>query len=110
MKKKYLALVFTALSATFSARAQELRPCATDEMVEHSFQQHPELRITQDELEQYTQSYREQINTQSTPSPIYTIPVVSNIINKYDPKNIADNRAQDEENPHWNRIDRAGRG
>jgi PKD repeat protein len=97
MRKLYViaSLAVAFLCASPFLNAQQLKYCGTDEMMNKALQQQPGLQREQDELEQYTQSYKETPQVQGT---VYVIPVVFHIIHMYGPENISDAQIYDEMN------------
>src|ERR1051326_1012619 len=99
MKKICFLLSACATFAMQHSFAQELKYCGTDEMVRQAIANDPQLALNQQQLEQYTEAYRQQNpDVQSVPSPIYYIPIVFHIIHEYGAENISDAQIEDEVN------------
>lgn len=96
MKRIFYALAclpFLALNAR-TVSAQDLKYCGTDEMYHKAITEHPELLQEVQNLETFTQEFRED-NQRSMP-PVYIIPVVFHVIHNYGPENISDAQIMDE--------------
>jgi len=92
-------LVGLALLATIASYAQRPFSCTTGEMVEKSYQDHPEFLTAHEQLEQFTADYVKNNaaeRTASNSAPTYLIPIVFHIIHNYGPENISDAQVYDE--------------
>ncbi len=95
MKKFYLFLV-VALTGFSSLFAQERKACGTDEANRKALLDHPEFLQQQQELEEFTQNYIQNHQSQSrVGGPTYIIPVVFHIIHNYGGENISDAQVLD---------------
>lgn len=96
ISKKLFALIAISLSVATITYSQHYKYCGTTQAVEQSLKEHPEYIISQQELEEYTQSYVEQsgMHTESQ-APVYVIPVVFHVLHKYGAENISDAQIHD---------------
>ena len=90
MRKIYFTLA--AIVATLSSIGQQVHRCGSHIVNDAALQQHPELRIAQEELESFTQNY---VQDESERSAVKIIPIVFHIIHNYGPENISREQVED---------------
>lgn len=93
MKRILYALSLLAISGTLNyTSGQSQLPCSTDEMVNRSLREHPELQQNVDELEKFTERFTA---TNQQGRQVYIIPIVFHIIHNYGTENISDAQVRD---------------
>jgi PKD repeat protein len=95
MKKIYAIAIAVCLTFLNAATAQERRHCFTSEMYNRKMLEHPEMRQSEQELEQFTQHFAQTHANMRQTSTILIIPVVFHIIHNYGPENISDAQVHD---------------
>lgn len=97
MKKLYASILLACTLATPSVlRAQETKPCITQEIANDIFATDPEAKKRYDDLDQLTKeimnNHPQHKGADIADSPFYVIPVVVHIIHTYGPEFIDDNQ------------------
>ena len=97
MKKSVLGTISALLIVSLPGFAQNYF-CATDQMNYNALQAHPELALEIQNLENFTQSYKESSSSkiQTQQAQVYIIPVVFHIIHEYGAENISDAQIYDQ--------------
>lgn len=90
MRKLYFLLATTVVS--IASFAQQVHRCGSHLVNEAALQNHPELRIAQEELEYFTQNY---VPDEAERSAVKVIPIVFHIIHNYGPENISREQVED---------------
>lgn len=93
MKRILYALSLLPIVGAFNyAAAQSQLPCSTDEMVNKSLREHPELQRNVEELERFTEGFTA---THQPGRAVLIIPIVFHIIHNYGTENISDAQVRD---------------
>jgi PKD repeat protein len=90
MRKLYFLLATAVVS--ISSFAQQVHRCGSHIVNEAAFQNYPELRVAQEELEYFTQNYTPD---EAERSAVKVIPIVFHIIHNYGPENISREQVED---------------
>lgn len=90
MRKLYFLLATAVVS--ISSFAQQVHRCGSHIVNEAALQNHPELRIAQEELEYFTENYTPD---EAERSAVKVIPIVFHIIHNYGPENISREQVED---------------
>lgn len=90
--KRLVFGVLTGAIMSFSATAQQVNPCGTQEALERMFQEHPELRAEYEARTLLNNSKVIKVDEFGNRSASYVIPVVFHILHRYGNENVDDSR------------------
>ncbi len=93
MMKKYFLLTLASALFQLHSNAQTIVPCATDEIHQQILQQHPELKMEEQLMNETARRFVPQLNKAVT---IKYIPVVFHIIHGYGNENISQAQVNDQ--------------
>ena len=95
MKKFYAILIVIGFVFSNQASAQDRKHCYTDEVYRQNILEHPEMRQSEQELEDFTKNFIQSQSTHRQSTTVYVIPVVFHIIHNFGPENISDEQIHD---------------
>ncbi len=95
MKKIYAIAIACCFTFFNAARAQERKHCGTTEVYNQTMLDHPELKKSEQQLEDFTQNFIRSHANQRQSSTILIVPIVFHIIHNYGAENISDDQVID---------------